>query len=149
MDIRKKQAIKDRYLLNKIQKDVENIEGISILHIYNSANIDEEYLKILDKIYRIEFPILFTREIGNSTYEYVEFLYKFFKLPFGTYNWLIPNFNGSNWWLELKIDRLTNFINFYCPDNNSINLTIFDKENNLLFDIEIGETSVEYRMMWL
>lgn len=149
MDIDKKQLIKDKYILKNIEENINDIMGISIINIYNSSNVYKNYLEELNKIYKIEFPILITKEKGDKNYEYVEYLYKHLKLPTDNYKWLIPNFDGSNWWMELKIDKLDNFINFYYPSNNSINLTAIDTKNKLLFDIENGESDFEYRVIWL
>mgnify|MGYP003305942365 FL=1 len=149
MDIKRIHENKDNYVLNKIEKNIENILGSSILHVYKNSNIYEKYLKRLDEIYKIGFPVLFIKEYGYKNYEYIECLYKYLSLPLGNYKWLIPNFSGSNWWIELKINNICNFIDFYFHDNNKINLTVFDMVNNLLFDIENGEDAYEYRIIYL
>lgn len=149
MDIDRKKLIKDKYTLKNIEKNISDIDGISILNVYNNSNICVNYVEVLNKIYKIEFPIFITKRKGYKNQEYVEHLYKYLKLPIDSYNWLIPNFNGTNWWVELKIDQLNNFINFYYSDNMSINLTAIDTKNKLLFDIENGEYNFEYRIIWL
>ena len=40
-------------------------------------------------------------------------------------------------------------IHCYYPSNKSLNLTVFDTTNNVLFDIENGEDTYEYRIIWL
>lgn len=77
MDAKKKQEIKDKLVLNGIEKDIKNVIGVSILHIYKSSDIDEEYLKRLNEIYRIGFPVLFTRKVGKN-HEDIEYMYKYF-----------------------------------------------------------------------
>lgn len=149
MDIKRIHEKRDKYVLNEIEKNIKNAMEISILHVYKSSDIYEKYLEKLNEIYKIEFPILFKKEGGYKNYEYIEYLYEYLKLPLDNYKWLIPDFNGSNWWIELKIDNLYNFIHFYCSSNNTINLTVFDMTNNLLFDIENGEDAYEYRIVWL
>lgn len=144
-----KQLIKDRYVLKHIEQSISNITGISILNVHNNTNICKNYVEELDKIYKIEFPILISKKRGYKNLQYVEFLYKYLKLPINSYNWLIPNFDSSNWWVELGIDNLDNFMHFYYPDNKSINLTVIDTKNRLLFDIENGECDYEYRIIWL
>lgn len=149
MDIDRKKLIKDKYTLKNIEKNISDIDGISILNVCNNSNVCVNYVEALNKIYKIEFPIFITKRKGYKNQEYVEHLYKYLKLPIDSYNWLIPNFNGTNWWMELKIDQLNNFINFYYSDNMSINLTAIDTKNKLLFDIENGEYNFEYRIIWL
>lgn len=149
MDIDRKKLIKDKFILKNIEKNISDIDGISILNVYNNSNVCVNYVEALNKIYKIEFPIFITKRKGYKNQEYVEHLYKYLKLPIDSYNWLIPNFNGTNWWVELKIDQLNNFINFYYSDNMSINLTAIDTKNKLLFDIENGEYNFEYRIIWL
>ena len=147
MNNKKMQDIKDKYILNDIKENINSIIGISILYAYKSADVSERYLKVLNDIYKIEFPISFTKELGNSNFEYIEFLYDYLQLPLDDCKWLIPNFNGSNWWVELRINNLYNFINYYYPSNKSLNLTVFDTTNNILFDIENGEDTYEYRII--
>lgn len=36
----------------------------------------------------------------------------------------------------------------YFLGNKSIDFTVFDLKNKLLFDIENGESDIEYRIMW-
>lgn len=148
MDTKKKQEIKDKYVLKEIENDIKNVIGVSILHIYKSSDIYEEYLKRLSEIYEIGFPVLFTRKVGKN-FEDIEYIYKYLNISVRNYRWLIPNFNGSNWWVELEINNLNNFIDFYCPNNHLTSLTVFDVMNSLLFDIEMGETDYEYRIVWI
>ncbi|MBD5464608.1 MAG: hypothetical protein HDR22_02110 [Lachnospiraceae bacterium] len=149
MEIDKKQLIKDKYVLKKIEENVDNVMGTSILNVYNKSNVCENYLEVLNKIYKIEFPVLITKEKGCKNYEYVEYLYQHLNLPINSYNWLIPYFNESNWWIEFKIENISIFLNAYYPNNISINLTAIDTKNKLLFDIENGEFNFEYRIMCL
>lgn len=149
MEIDKKQLIKDKYVLKKIEENVNDIMGTSILNVYNKSNVCENYLEVLNKIYKIEFPVLITKENGCKNYEYVEYLYQHLNLSINSCNWLIPYFNESNWWVEFKIENINIFLNVYYPNNISINLTAIDTKNKLLFDIENGESNFEYRIMWL
>ena len=77
------------------------------------------------------------------------YLYKLLKLQTSSYNWLIPNFNNSYWWLELEINNLCNFIDFYYPGNIPVELTAIDTRNKLLFDIDSPEDDFEYCVIWL
>lgn len=149
MNNNKKQVIKDQYILNKITADINDMTGISMLNAYYNSSVCINFVEQLNKIYKIGFPILFTKERGHTNNEYVNYLYQYFKLPTDSYNWLIPNFEGSNWWIELNIRPLDNFINLYYPSYKSINLTAIDIKNRLLFDIENGESDIEYRIIWL
>lgn len=149
MDVQKMQKIRDRCFLNDIEKSIKNIIGVSIRHSYKSSDVHEKNIKILNEIYKNDFPVFLTKENGDQNYRYIEYLYEYLKITSDFYIWLIPYFNGSNWWIELEISNLYNFVNLYCPSNHPINLTVFDISNNLLFDIEIGESAYEYRIIRL
>ena len=62
--------------------------------------------------------------------------------------WLVPGFNCSYWWLELEVSNLCNFIDYY-SGNSSLDFTAIDTNNNLLFDIGLGEDDFEYCTIWL
>lgn len=149
MEKDRKQLIKDKFVLEEIKKSINNQTGISIVHIYYSSDICEDFLKLLKEIYKITYPISITKKGGGEKIEYIKYLYKYLDLPINNYNWLIPNFNGSSWWIEIKVIELNNFINFYYSDSSSINLTAFDTNNKILFDIEYGENDYEYRIIEL
>ena len=106
----------------------------------------------MQKIYRgdgIGFPVLNRKAEGEKKYKYIEYLYKLLKLQTNSCNWLIPNFNNSYWWLELEINNLCNFIDFYYLGNILVELTAIDTRNKLLFDIDRLEDDFEYCVIWL
>lgn len=125
------------------------MSGVSIINVYEHSVICENYTAQLDEIYKIDFPVLTTKETGDERYEYIEYLYKYLKLQTVIYNWLLPNFNESYWWLELKIDNLCNFLDIYYTDKFSIDLTAIDINYKFLFDIGYGESDIEYCIIWL
>ena len=149
MDMDKKQRIKDKNVLNNIVEGISSIAGISILDAYNSHNVSKNYVEALNKIYAIDFPILTTKERGLKNIDYVESLYNYLKLSMDSFHWIIPHCEGSNWWVELEIGYLDNFINYYYPGNKAIDFTAIDTKYQLLFDIEMGEEDIEYRIIWL
>ena len=53
----------------------------------------------MENICTIGFPVLNRKAEGDKKYKYIEYLYKLLKLQTSSYNWLIPNFNNSYWWL--------------------------------------------------
>lgn len=87
MNVEKKQLIKDKYVLENIKENINNIVGISILDAYNSSSICENYLENLDKIFKIEFPIFITQKRGDKNYEYVEYLYRYLNLLQIPFEW--------------------------------------------------------------
>lgn len=145
----RKQFLIEKMKLKNIKEKINSISGVSIINVYEYSNICENYIEQMDQIYKIDFPILTTKEIGDERYKYIEYLYKYLKLQTGSYTWLLPNFDISCWWLELKIDNLCNFLDIYYPDNFSIDLTAIDVNNKLLFDIGYGESDIEYCVIWL
>lgn len=149
MDMDNKQKIKDKNALDNIVKSISSIAGISILDAYNSHNVSKNYIEALNKIYTIDFPILTTKERGLKNIEYVESLYNYLNLSMDSFHWIIPHYDGSNWWVELEIGHLDNFINHYYPRNKAIDFTAIDLKYQLLFDIEMGEADFEYRIIWL
>lgn len=148
METIRKQLAKDKYLLKKIEKNLKSTKGISIISIFHDSNIYANYSDFLNEICKINFPILLTQERGYKKYEYIEYLYKHLNISIQSFKWLIPYFDGSNWWIELQIDNLEEFVKFYFH-NKKLNLTAIDTKNKLLFDIEYGESNFEYRVMWL
>lgn len=144
----RKQFLIERMRLKNIKEEINNLEGVSVINIYERADIYPKYKDALDNIYKIEFPVLTTKEIGDENYKYVEYLYKYLKLQTDSYRWLVPGFNCSYWWLELEVSNLCNFIDYY-SGNSSLNFTAIDTNNNLLFDIGLGEDDFEYCTIWL
>lgn len=65
IDEKRKQEIKDRYVLNNIKKGVENVMGTSIRHIYKNSDVGEKYNKMLQEIFKIEFPVFLTKWRGG------------------------------------------------------------------------------------
>ncbi len=103
----------------------------------------------MENICTIGFPVLNRKAEGDKKYKYIEYLYKLLKLQTNSCNWLIPNFNNSYWWLELEINNLCNFIDFYYLGNILVELTAIDTRNKLLFDIDRLEDDFEYCVIWL
>lgn len=149
MDMNRKQLLIDKIELKKIRERIDSIEGISIINACKCNDICEKYLKEMHNICTIGFPVLIKKEEGDKRYKYIEYLYKYLKLQTGNYNWLVPNFSNTCWWLELEVNNLCDFIDFYYPDNIPVELTAIDIKNKLLFDIENGEFDFEYRIIWL
>lgn len=145
----RKQFLIEKMKLKNIKEKINSISGVSIINVYEHSDICENYIDQLDEIYKIDFPILTKKEIGDERYKYIEYLYKYLKLQTGNYNWLLPNFDISCWWLELKIDNLCNFLDIYYLDNFSVDLTAIDINYKLLFDIGYGESDIEYYIIWL
>ena len=134
----RKQFLIERMRLKNIKEEINNLEGVSVINIYERADIYPKYKDALDSIYKIEFPVLTTKEIGD----------KYLKLQTNSYRWLVPGFNCSYWWLELEVSNLCNFIDYY-SGNSSLDFTAIDTNNNLLFDIGLGEDDFEYCTIWL
>jgi len=145
----RKQFLMEKMKLRNIKEKINSISGVSIINVYERSDIYENYAEQLHEIYKIGFPVLTTKETGDERHKYIEYLYKYLKLQTGSYNWIIPNFHKSCWWLELKIDNLCNFLDFYYPDKFSVHLTAIDVNYKLLFDIGYGEPDIEYCIIWL
>lgn len=142
----RKQFLIERMRLKNMKEEINNLEGVSIINIYERADIYPKYKDALDSIYKIEFPVLTTKEIGDENYKYVEYLYKYLKLQTDNYKWLVQGF--SYWWLELEVSNLCNFIDYYFG-NSLLDFTAIDVNNKLLFDIGLGEDDIEYCTIWL
>ena len=84
----RKQFLIERMRLKNIKEEINNLEGVSVINIYERADIYPKYKDALDNIYKIEFPVLTTKEIGDENYKYVEYLYKYLKLQTDSYRWL-------------------------------------------------------------
>ena len=119
-----------------------------MLNIYNNSDIYKNFVEMLNDILKIEFPVYITKERGYKNSEYIECLYRHLKLQNDHFNWLIPHFDSSTWWMEFEIEQLDGFFNAYYSGNKLIDFTAFDLKNKLLFDIENGESNIEYRIMW-
>ena len=149
MNFDNKQLIKDRIALRNIKNNINKLVGTSIIKIYKKSDIGELFSNQIKEIHKISTPIFMSKKRGYKSYEYVEFLYRSLNLPTTNYNWIIPSFESNSWWVELKVDNLNNFMNFYYQNNIWIDLTVIDIKNKLLFSIEDGETDFEYYMTWL
>lgn len=145
----RKQFLIERMRLKNIKEEINNLEGVSIINIYERAGIYPKYKDTLDSIYKINFPVLTTKERGDENYKYVEYLYKYLKLQTDSYRWLVPGFNFYYWWLELEVSNLCNFIDYYYSVNSSFDFTAIDTNNKLLFNIGLGEYDFEYFTIWL
>lgn len=145
----KKQLLIDKMKLKEIKEKINYIYGTSIINVYKRIDICGKYIEEMNKICTIGFPILTKKREGDKKYKYIEYLYKLLKLQAGNYNWLIPNFNNSYWWIELEINNLYNFIDFYYPGNIPVELTAIDTKNGFLFDIDKPEDDFEYCVIWL
>ena len=145
----RRQVLIDEMELKKIEEKINNIEGISIINVYKRIDICEKYIEEMKNICTIGFPVFTRKAEGDKKYRYIEYLYKLLKLQTSSYNWLIPNFNNSYWWLELEINNLCNFIDFYYLGNILVELTAIDTRNKLLFDIDRLEDDFEYCVIWL
>jgi len=145
----RRQLLIDEMELKKIEEKINNIEGISIINVYKRIDICRKYIEEMENICTIGFQVLNRKAEGDKKYKYIEYLYKLLKLQTNSCNWLIPNFNNSYWWLELEINNLCNFIDFYYPGNIPVELTAIDTRNKLLFDIDMPEDDFEYCIIWL
>lgn len=139
--------IKNRIQVKKISKELSEIKGINVIK-YPFDDNKNNYQKMIDQIIKIDYPVSYFLDNGKSIYEYVEFGYKQLELQISKIKWLIPYFKKNEFWLEVEIDDLNNFLNYYVDSkNNYYNLSFFDIENHFLMDIELGENCYEYRII--
>ncbi len=139
--------IKNRIQVKKISKELSEIKGINVIK-YPFDDNKNNYQKMIDQIIKIDYPVSYFFDNGKSIYEYVEFGYKQLELQISNIKWLIPYFKKNEFWLEVEIDDLNNFLNYYVDSkNNYCNLSFFDIENHFLMDIELGENCYEYRII--
>lgn len=142
-------AAKKRVELAQLKAQIAEIPGVYLVCAFSQADASDAQLKLLNRIIKAEYPVSFIRERGGSAEEYVEHLYKKLDLSATDVTWLLPNVKGGVWWIELKIADVCGFIRTFLAEEGSINLTVFDLTNNILFDIENGENEYEYRILRL
>ena len=138
--------IKDRMMLKQIKEELQEVEGVFLVNAFKCDEVTE-YCEKLNQILKIGYPISFTKERGDIFTKYVEYGYTEVGGLMKRLRWLIPYFKGSNWWIEIDIECLKCFMDYYFQNAKSVNLTFFELTNNFLMDIENGEDGYEYRIM--
>lgn len=139
--------IKDKNTLIEIQNEIKNACDFRLLGAYKKNEIEKKYLEALNKINKIDFPVLSTRDFYYKKEEYIEYIYDFLRIDVDSYRWLIPYYKDSNWWIELEIVDLIEFIDIYFPNCALNDLMVIDINNDLLIDISNGERNYEYRII--
>lgn len=140
--------IKDNMRLNHIKQELQSIKGVLFVNAFKSDEV-MDYCEKLDKIQKIDFPLLFTEKRGDINTSYIENGYSYVGCNMNQLRWLIPYYNGENWWIEIEIENgsLKSFVDLYFQHVSSYDFTFFDLINNFLMDIELGENAYEYRFI--
>lgn len=122
----------------------KNVDGIKILHVYNSSDVDEYYKKAFDEIISINCKPAFMKEKGMSSFQYLGFVYEYIGVKPFNLKWLIPSFGGSTQWYEVEIVDLKAFSRNYFKNETFFDFSAFDLENGMAFNIDFSECCYEY-----
>lgn len=146
MDKDKILNLKDKIYLNKIKKDIEQIDGINILTFLKYDDF-AVYNEMVDEIIKIDYPIICKKERCSDFLEYIKFGYKKLGFELTEIKWIIPFLKKSNVWIEIQGVISKKFIDYCISENNNSDFLFFDMKNNFLMDIENGEDYYEYRVI--